>query len=184
MSTSAEEITLLPPLNRLVTDIYNQLYECIKTKSVSVESPLSIVTKGMELLEKVAYLSGSQKTELLLQVLSLLARGPDGTQGTKDDIIPFATLDILQDLAKGPLLQDFATIIIDASKGKFNLAKTVEVASSETVKAGCCMLFSLISKAPAASKAPKAPVASKAPKAPVASKAPKAPVASKAPKKK
>jgi hypothetical protein len=111
------------------------LQESILKKEVDTSSTTNIIVKGMELMETFPNMKGDQKKSTLIKVVELVAAGKDGIIGTADDIIPAAAVESLKVLLEKDLLGSVIQTIADASKGKFNLNKTVAIVTE--VKKSC-----------------------------------------------
>lgn len=134
--------------NIVVAKVALLLQESILKKEINGASPMTIVTKGMELMETFPNMSGAQKKELLTKVIERVAAGKDGIVGTDDDIIPKECVEALKLMLEKQLLEGIVSVISDAARGKFNLNKAMVV--TEDVKKiclpACFALFSRKSK--------------------------------------
>lgn len=92
-------------------------------------SAVSLIAKGMEILQQYPMLNESEKKVMLFQVLKTIAAGKDGVQGTADDVIDSKTLAQLQFMLENNIVQDMVSVIQDAAAGKFNITKAKSVAS-------------------------------------------------------
>lgn len=111
-----------------VNIVSEQLSSAIKANAIDVSSPFAVVTKGMEIVQRLPAMKGSEKKELLLKVLRQIAAGKDGIEGTADDLLPAKTVDAIQMLLEKDLIADFTTIATDIAKGKVDLQKAAETA--------------------------------------------------------
>ena len=105
------------------------LTEAIRANEVRIDSAMAIVAKGMEIMERFKYLDGKHKKALLVEILNRIAAGKDGVVGTADDMIPASTMAALRVLLEGSLLEQTTDLIMDITRGKFNIGKAVQVAS-------------------------------------------------------
>lgn len=121
--------------NLVVGKVTLALQEAILKKELEATSATGIIAKGMELMQTFPNMSGDQKKKLLVQVIEKLAAGQDGIVGTSDDIIPAACVESLKTFLEKDLLGDVINVVLDASRGKFNLQKATETA--EKVKKAC-----------------------------------------------
>lgn len=120
-------MTLDPVVLKSLSD---KLRYSILQRKIDSKSAFSIVVKGMEILDNYKQLSGQQKKEYIFAVVEELAKGADGISGTKDDILPPATVNALGALIRENILEGFIGIISDATKGKFDINKTVKTTIS------------------------------------------------------
>ncbi len=88
---------------------------------------VTLIAKGMEIMQQYPMLNESEKKALLFQVLKTIAAGADGVQGTDDDVIDSKTLAQLQFMLENNIVQDMVSVFEDVAKGKFNIAKAKQV---------------------------------------------------------
>lgn len=91
---------------------------------------VTLIAKGMEVMQQYPMLNESEKKAMLFQVLKTIAAGKDGIQGTDDDVIDAKTLAQLQYMLENNIVQDMVSIIQDVAAGKFNIAKAKKTVSS------------------------------------------------------
>lgn len=84
---------------------------------------VTLIAKGMEIMQQYPMLNESEKKAMLFQVLKTIAAGKDGVQGTDDDVIDAKTLAQLQYMLENNIVQDMVSIFQDVAAGKFNIAK-------------------------------------------------------------
>jgi hypothetical protein len=118
----------LDPL--IFRSLYVSLTKSIQTKQVDAFSAMTIIAKGMELLESFKELSGQQKKEYIVAVVEDIAKGADGISGTDDDLLPPGTIKALHLLVKEDLIGSIVSTISDAAKGKFDLNKAARTTAS------------------------------------------------------
>jgi hypothetical protein len=106
------------------------LLETVVNKQIPANSAMSIIAKGMELMETFPNMNGPQKQTLLMTVIEKVAAGSDGIIGTADDILCKETVDTLRLILEKNLLTDITHLITDTAKGKFNINKTIELAQT------------------------------------------------------
>jgi hypothetical protein len=99
--------------------------KAIKDSKIDVYSPYSVVVKTMELLENVKGLSGGEKKKYIIAAIEEVAKGDDGIAGTADDLIPVSTVNKLKLMVEQDLVGDTIDLIVDATKGEFNLNKAI-----------------------------------------------------------
>lgn len=116
------------------------LLETVANKQIPANSAMSIIAKGMELMETFPNMSGEQKQSLLMSVIEKVAAGSDGILGTADDILSKETVETLRLILEKNLLTDIAHLISDTAKGKFNINKAIQVA--QTANTVCLPLLS------------------------------------------
>lgn len=120
MSSSSE----LDP--KLLSILLRSLMDSIRDKKLDVSSAFNIIVKSMELLHSFhafQHLNGNDKKQYLLAAVTEIAKGEDGISGTADDLIPAHIVTALRILVDGDFVGDIVEIIIDASRGKFDLNK-------------------------------------------------------------
>lgn len=106
-----------------------EIRKAIEAKELDPASAMSIVTKGMELLNKYKDLKGSDKKSLLVKVLQDISAGNDGIIGTADDLLPQPTVEAIKKILDGDLISDIVNVIVDAARGKFDMKRATEVAT-------------------------------------------------------
>lgn len=106
------------------------LLETVVNKQIPANSAMSIIAKGMELMETFPNMNGQQKQSLLMSVIEKVAAGSDGILGTADDILSKETVETLRLVLEKNLLADITHLITDTAKGKFNINKTIELAQT------------------------------------------------------
>ena len=95
---------------------YRKIQESGSTSVLSLINMISrLVTKEVNKLFK---LSRDQRNELLIHVLTDIAKGADGLFGTEDDIISAETLEELKVVLNTSFLQHVLTLVDDINKGK------------------------------------------------------------------
>lgn len=118
-------------MERLLTNkLTILLLEKVINKEVPNTSAMSIIAKGMELMETFPNMTGQQKQEMLLQVIEKIAAGADGKLGTGDDILSKECVETLKLIMQKNLFQDITRLIADTAKGKFNINHAVTVAQN------------------------------------------------------
>lgn len=118
----------LDPL--ILSNLLVTIKTSIKNKKVDVNSAFAIIVEGMKVLETYKQLSGQQKKDYVFAVVQQLANGPDGVAGTNDDVLPQITVNALNAILRENILGSFVNIIVDATKGKFDINKTVKTTVS------------------------------------------------------
>jgi len=110
--------------------VYDKVSMIIKTNQVNTESPFAIITKSMEVIQALPHemLTTEKKNAVLVDVLTRIAAGLDGVQGTADDILPTRVVDEMKRLLENDLVNDFANVVKDVSNGKFDLKAVVALA--------------------------------------------------------
>lgn len=104
--------------------------QAIRDKKIPVDNPFSIITKAMEILEKVKGLPGAEKKLYIMRAIEIVAKGEDGIFGTADDLIPERTVIALKNMIEQDIIGDTIQLITDASKGKFDINQTKSLVSS------------------------------------------------------
>jgi len=115
-----------------------EILKAIHYKELNVDSSMSIIRKGMEIVDKYPSLTGEERKRLLINVLTRVAKGSDGVFGTDDDVLPEATVKQICVLLEGNLVENVIDIIVDASKGHFDINK------AEVVVQQSCALVKII----------------------------------------
>lgn len=99
-----------------VDEIRLKIQESGATSVLSLINMISsLVTKEVNKLFK---LTRDQRNELLIHVLTDIAKGADGLFGTEDDIISAETLEELKVVLNTSFLQHVLTLVDDINKGK------------------------------------------------------------------
>ena len=111
------------------------LLETVINKQIPSTSAMSIIAKGMELMETFPNMNGQQKQTLLMTVIEKIAAGSDGILGTSDDILSKETVEMLRLILEKNLLADITSLISDTARGKFNINKAVAIV--QTSHAAC-----------------------------------------------
>lgn len=101
-------------------------------------TPSVLIAKAMELVERIKGLSGSEKKDMVLIIISIVAKGKDGVEGTDDDIIPKDIMDKIHVLIEKDLVGDIVDVIVSASRGNIDIGRTVQVVQDTTVIATGC----------------------------------------------
>lgn len=109
--------------------VFDGILDVIKKNQIDVNSPFSVITKGMEIINGFKHLNGFEKRALLVKVLREVAAGKDKVAGTADDLLPASVIESIQQLLDAGLVEDYAVVLKDVVKGKFDFNKTVEVAA-------------------------------------------------------
>jgi hypothetical protein len=89
-----------------------------------------IITKGMEMLNEVPELMGTTKKNILIQIIERVASGKDGILGTEDDRISEEYMNMLRIILENNIIDGLIDVVIDASKGKFNIGKAANLAQN------------------------------------------------------
>lgn len=118
------------PALELVAQAEYILMDCLKNKTVKVDSAMAIMGKAMEIMERFKYLDGAHKKTLLRELLTRVAAGADGVIGTADDLIPAETLAQLHQILDSGLLDQTVELVMDITHGRFSINKAVEVAKT------------------------------------------------------
>lgn len=114
----------------IVRDLMGALKSSIMNKKVDTTSALSVVMRGMEIIDTYKNLNGQQKKDYVFAVVKELAKGTDGIAGTKDDLLPQSTVDALATIIRENLLGSFINIVSDAAKGKLDVNRVVSTTVS------------------------------------------------------
>ena len=126
-------------MNRIMElELFLAIRKAIENKELNTNSAMSLVAKGMEFMEGYKTLAGDEKKKLLIKVLETIAAGSDGIIGTDDDILPPSTIEALKTLLTTDLIGDVIGLVLDASQGKFQFNKAVEVAKKSSVVLSSC----------------------------------------------
>jgi hypothetical protein len=104
------------------------LLEAVSDKKLDNMSAMSIIAKGMEIMETFPNLNGEEKKKMLMNVIKKVAAGADGILGTDDDVLPKECIDTLQVILEKNLTEDIIKVISDTARGKFNINHAVAVA--------------------------------------------------------
>lgn len=110
--------------------VYEKISVILKSNQVNTESPFVIMTKSMEVIQTLPQelIKNEKKNELLVDVLTRIAAGADGVQGTADDLVPARVVDEIKRMLENNLVNDFANVVKDVSKGKFDFNTVVALA--------------------------------------------------------
>jgi hypothetical protein len=132
----------------IVTEVTEGLRSAVANRADLISNPMNIVGVGMQLMNKYPTLSGTEKKNLLIKGLTSLASGKDGILGTADDAIPKPVVDTITTLIQGNLINDIIGLLVDTSKGRFDIAKAVEVATETKNVFASCFSFLMAKRAP------------------------------------
>jgi hypothetical protein len=132
------------PIAGLVQQAEYILIDLIRNGGVDVRSPMTIVVKAMEVVERFQLLAGEQKQTLVLEMIERIAAGADGVVGTADDVLPVETVQVLRNMLNTNTLGNTIQMIVDIGKGKFDVNKAKVVV--ETVVPSCFECFKGILK--------------------------------------
>jgi hypothetical protein len=109
----------------ILREVTALLKNSIRQKKVDTSSALSLVVRGMEIMDSYKYLNGQQKKDYILAVVQDMAKGADD-----NDVLPDFTLKALDVLLRENILDNFVNIVTDATKGKFDVNKAAATAVS------------------------------------------------------
>lgn len=104
--------------------------QAIREKKIPTDNPMIIITKCMELLEHVKGLDGREKKMYIVKAIEAVAKGEDGIFGTADDLLPERTIRALQTLVEQDIVNDTVQLIVDATKGKYDINKSQKTITS------------------------------------------------------
>lgn len=88
-----------------------------------VKDAVGLIKFVMTNVEKLNGLSGEEKEQMVMSILTDLAKGKDGISGTKDDLLPPIVIAGLQAMSENNLITSTIELIIDASKGRLDINK-------------------------------------------------------------
>jgi hypothetical protein len=108
------------PDSKIVNQIVTELKANIQNMNIDKSSPLSVVVKGMEILDSYKELSGEQKKEYLLAATQKLSESKDDNE----------IISKLSMLLSENVIGNLVNIIADATKGKVNVNKIVATSGS------------------------------------------------------
>jgi hypothetical protein len=110
----------------LVEKLAVALKEAIVNKEFENKSPIFVVSKGMEILNRVPELTGGTKKRILITAIERIAHGRDGVAGTEDDLLPVEYVQMLKVIIENNIVEGLIDIISDASKGRFDVIKATD----------------------------------------------------------
>jgi len=129
-------------LDSLVTNkVTILLLESLSDNKIDNMSAMSIIAKGMEIMETFPNLNGEEKKKMLMNVIKKVAAGADGILGTEDDVLPKECVETLQLILEKNLAEDIIKVIADTAHGKFNINHVIEIAKETST-----ICFPLIQK--------------------------------------
>lgn len=114
----------------ILTSFILTIKQSFRDKKIPTDNPMIIITKCMELLEHVKGLNGKEKKIYTVKAIEAVAKGDDGIFGTADDLIPERTIRALQTLVEQDIIDDTVQLIIDTTKGKYDINKTQKTLTS------------------------------------------------------
>lgn len=117
METAREKVTA--NIRRLISE-----------NKVRVTNAIGLLRVAMQEVERLNEFTGSQKQSLVIEVLSRIAKGPDGISGTQDDLIPPLVIDGVRVLIESNLIGATIDLIIDATRGRLDINKVNTCMSS------------------------------------------------------
>lgn len=94
----------------LIEDLTAKLSEALLKKEVTL-TPLPIIKYLMKILDVDNMLTGSEKRNLVVEVLSYICAGKDGISGTADDLIPPNILEGIIALITSGVIDEVITLI-------------------------------------------------------------------------
>lgn len=116
----------------LELEVSLEIRKAIESKELNIQSAMTIVKKGMELMDKYKNLSGKEKKDLLIKVLDNISAGNDGIIGTDDDILPQETVAAMRTILDGKLINDIIDTMLSVARGDINIEKISKVAEKST----------------------------------------------------
>ena len=99
--------------------IVAKIQDIITSNKENLSSVVNIIKAGMIAVEKVGGLQGIQKTDYLVAVLTSISN---------TDLLGSDVSVALQTMIANGIVNDTATLVVDASKGAFSFATAVTVA--------------------------------------------------------
>lgn len=106
-------------MNRVMElEISIQLRKAIESKEISPDNIVSIISKGTTLVDAVvgvADMTGAEKKQLLIKVISNIAAGNDGIFNTADDVLSESTVNIIRSIVDSTLIDNIIDIIVEVS---------------------------------------------------------------------
>lgn len=114
----------------LVEKLAVALKEAIVNKEFENKSPIFVISKGMEVLNRVPELTGGTKKRILVSAIERIAHGRDGIAGTDDDLLPVEYVQMLKVIIENNIVDGIIDIISDASKGRFDISKAADFAKT------------------------------------------------------
>lgn len=88
-----------------------------------VKDAIGLIKFVMTNVEKLGNLTGQEKEQMVLSIITDLAKGKDGEAGTKDDLLPPSVIAGLQAMSENNLITSTVELIIDATKGRLDINK-------------------------------------------------------------
>lgn len=119
----------------LLPDLIFNLVKIIEQRQVDVNNAYQIIVKAMELIDAVPNIRGENKKELIINTIKAVAGGKDRIPGTPDDLIPEKTVRQLELLLQENMIEDTIQLVIDATKGKFDINR------AKKIFRGCLRIF-------------------------------------------
>lgn len=102
-------------------EIVSSIRLMIQQKKVNITSAISLLKVGMQKAEALRSLSGKEKQDLVVDILSTIAKGADGIEGTQDDLIPSSVIAAIRAMIEHDLVASTIDIIIDATQGRIDI---------------------------------------------------------------
>lgn len=94
------------------------------------ENAMQLIVVAMQAAETFGSLSGKEKKLLVVDVLTEIAKGSDGVEGTSDDLISPTIMKSIRAMIENDLLTSTIDIIIDATKGRLDINKATTCVAS------------------------------------------------------
>lgn len=101
--------------------------------NIDKSSPLDIIAKGMDIMNRFEILKGAEKKQVLIQMIQTLA-------AEKSDLLPPKTVEGIRALLENNLIDDTINVLSSVAKGNFDISKAKEVA------VGCFNVFKTCTK--------------------------------------
>lgn len=111
-------------INNNIELIYDKIKISLKYKNLDILTYLELITMIMEEVENIKNLNGVDKKIYVIELLKKIISGEDNINGTKDDLIPSNTANIIYKLIEDDTISSIIETIIYITRTKLNINKS------------------------------------------------------------
>jgi hypothetical protein len=104
-------------------DVVSILHKMLLEKKVNIANAIDLISITMVEVGKFNKISMDDKKMLACDIIQEFAKGADGIEGTKDDLLPKVVVKGIQSMIEHDLITSTINVIVDASKGRLTVDK-------------------------------------------------------------